>query len=317
MKKIPVNDTYFCKHCQEERPASDFYSRNKSTCKKCIVAKKKARRTSCPVDGCDGTVDHRSKTGLCKHHTNLAWHNGVDYSDLEAIARLQVKEYKCRACGVRVNCQYEYCMRCTQIKHHYPEYSDEEIAMHETRAVRVKKRKEKKAVYESYLEENELRLCPRCKSEKSKEEWYSDQSYWCKACYREGQRNYYHSYLKHDPCHNIRHSCKRMVSKALKRVGHSKAGKSFFEHVPYTVQELKTHLETQFTPKMSWDNYGSYWVIDHIVPQAVFSYTSMDSAMFEACWSLKNLQPLERTENNKKSSIFRGKRWNYDPSRWE
>lgn len=30
--------------------------------------------------------------------------------------------------------------------------------------------------------------------------------------------------------------------------------------------ELKTFLESTFTPEMNWDNYGTYWDIDHIVP---------------------------------------------------
>lgn len=67
--------------------------------------------------------------------------------------------------------------------------------------------------------------------------------------------------------------------------------------VPYTLKELKLHLESQFTPEMSWDNYGSYWEIDHIIPQNTFNFTSYNDKDFQICWSLLNLRPLELHTN--------------------
>lgn len=74
------------------------------------------------------------------------------------------------------------------------------------------------------------------------------------------------------------------------------------------MQELKAHLEKQFEPWMSWDNYGAAstdmktWQIDHIVPQSKLSYTAMTDDNFQKCWALSNLRPLESFENIKKSN---------------
>jgi hypothetical protein len=59
-------------------------------------------------------------------------------------------------------------------------------------------------------------------------------------------------------------------------------------------------LESKFDDKMSWDNYGSYWHIDHIIPQSKLLYNSMEDENFKKCWDLQNLQPLEATANMKK-----------------
>jgi len=67
--------------------------------------------------------------------------------------------------------------------------------------------------------------------------------------------------------------------------------------VGYTLENLTKHLEKQFDDKMSWDNYGSYWHIDHIKPKSLFNYTSEIDKEFKECWGLNNLQPLEAKAN--------------------
>jgi 5-methylcytosine-specific restriction endonuclease McrA len=53
---------------------------------------------------------------------------------------------------------------------------------------------------------------------------------------------------------------------------------------------------------MTWDNYGSYWHVDHIYPHSKLPYDSMDHPNFLKAWALNNLQPLEAIENMKKSN---------------
>jgi hypothetical protein len=70
----------------------------------------------------------------------------------------------------------------------------------------------------------------------------------------------------------------------------------------YTITELKAHLEAQFDDKMTWQNHGDYWEIDHILPIDYFNFTSYDDLQFKQCWALENLQPLEKIANRRKSN---------------
>ena len=72
--------------------------------------------------------------------------------------------------------------------------------------------------------------------------------------------------------------------------------------VGYTVDELKNHLEKQFTPEMNWKNHGTYWHIDHKIPIAAFNYERPEDLDFKRCWFLKNLQPLEVRKNKSKGA---------------
>lgn len=68
-------------------------------------------------------------------------------------------------------------------------------------------------------------------------------------------------------------------------------------YLSFTYNDFLEHLESQFTPEMSWDNYGSYWEIDHIIPKQKLKYNSVEDKNFQICWSLTNLRPLEKSLN--------------------
>lgn len=81
-----------------------------------------------------------------------------------------------------------------------------------------------------------------------------------------------------------------------------KGGRHWQTLVPYTVDELKLHLEKQFKPGMTWDNHGTYWQIDHIIPVSVFHFKNPEDIDFQRCWALKNLRPLKAFENRSKGA---------------
>jgi hypothetical protein len=77
----------------------------------------------------------------------------------------------------------------------------------------------------------------------------------------------------------------------------------------YTPEELKKHLESQFRPGMSWENYGRFgWHIDHKRPLSSFDFFNKDGSInieeIRACMTLDNLQPLWRKENLIKSNKY-------------
>jgi hypothetical protein len=57
-----------------------------------------------------------------------------------------------------------------------------------------------------------------------------------------------------------------------------------------SIPELKEHLESKFLPTMTWENYGAYWHIDHVIPCA--SFNLIDEEEQKKCFHYTNLQPL-------------------------
>jgi len=62
-------------------------------------------------------------------------------------------------------------------------------------------------------------------------------------------------------------------------------------------EELAQHLEKQFQPGMTHDNYGE-WHIDHIKPIASFDLS--DPEQEQECFHYTNLQPLWAEDNLRK-----------------
>ena len=102
-----------------------------------------------------------------------------------------------------------------------------------------------------------------------------------------------------DPAYKIATNVSRAVRQMLN--GNSKKSRTF-DALPYTPQQLREHLESQFADWMTWENYGSRWDIDHIYPQSLLPYDSLDHPNFIRCWSLDNLQPLDKIANIQKSN---------------
>ena len=83
--------------------------------------------------------------------------------------------------------------------------------------------------------------------------------------------------------------------------GKQKTSPLLEQYNEYTVQQLRNCIESQFTPQMSWNNYGTYWELDHIVPRFKFYYESYEDEQFKQCWALSNLRPLTIKENRERS----------------
>ena len=81
----------------------------------------------------------------------------------------------------------------------------------------------------------------------------------------------------------------------------NKSGRKAFDLLPFTIDQLKKHLERQFTEGMTWDNYGE-WHIDHEIPVSAFNFTKAEHDDFKRCWALKNLRPMWALDNCKKGA---------------
>lgn len=104
---------------------------------------------------------------------------------------------------------------------------------------------------------------------------------------------------RENPKIRIDGSMRSLIWLALKG---KKAGLKWESLVGYTIDDLMKHLEKQFDDKMTWDNYGNYWWIDHIKARSLFKYETAEDQEFKKCWALENLQPLEKIANIKKKN---------------
>ena len=85
----------------------------------------------------------------------------------------------------------------------------------------------------------------------------------------------------------------------------AKATRRWFEISGIKPADLHAHLESQFDETMTWDNYGTVWEIDHIVPLSYFSSLDMDDDLkVRTAWSLRNLRPLHPSLNRSKSDTL-------------
>jgi hypothetical protein len=115
-----------------------------------------------------------------------------------------------------------------------------------------------------------------------------------------------------DPNYRLRSLVSRSVLRMLVANNSSKRGGSIKDRLPFTIEQLKEHLENQFEPWMTWNNQGRYdpkswidndqstwtWQLDHIIPQSDLPYISMGEENFQKCWSLDNLRPLSAKINS-------------------
>lgn len=121
------------------------------------------------------------------------------------------------------------------------------------------------------------------------------------------RRNYDRKKREENPMERVYSNISRRIRWCIE-----KGGNTTQKILGYSIRELKGHLESQFDEHMSWDNYGSYWHIDHIIPVSSFSYTNYQDEDFKRCWDLSNLQPLEAIENIKKSNkLLYNKTWQH------
>ena len=142
---------------------------------------------------------------------------------------------------------------------------------------------EKKKYYRAYYQKNK----------ESRQKWQEK--------YRKDNPDKIAAYRQR-PYMKVRLAQAKRIQVALRRVGLKKSDRTV-KYLGCTGRELVAHLESQFSPGMSWDNYGiKGWHIDHIRPCASFDFT--DEKQLHDCFHYTNLQPLWAKDN-----ITKGASW--------
>ena len=173
------------------------------------------------------------------------------------------------------------------------------------------------------------KTCSKCKQDKAAED-FSKNHAWCKECQKEykkayrkqnaeklkGQMKAYHKqnrdkkriYKRNRHKTDINFKLRGNLRSGIRRVlkGKSKSKKTM-DLIGCSADFLKKHLENQFQPGMSWNNYGNpngdhseCWHIDHILPCASFDLS--DPKQQQKCFHYSNLQPLWAKDNISKGA---------------
>lgn len=185
---------------------------------------------------------------------------------------------RCKPCRVEVNREY-----AQKNKECIAKYSKE------WRNIHAEKLKEKRQKY--YAENKETILAQQKKYYQANKEKISETN----KAYRKRQ-------LESNVQYKLAHALRKRLHLAVK---HEFKSGSAVTDLGCSIQELKIHLEKQFQPGMTWDNWSQTgWHIDHIEPLSSFDLTNREE-LLKAC-HYSNLQPLWAKDNLRKNKYETG-----------
>ena len=106
-----------------------------------------------------------------------------------------------------------------------------------------------------------------------------------------------------DPVKMLKVRIRGRINKAIKLYGRGvyvEGGK--LRYLGCTAAEAVTHIERQMNSRMTWDNYGSAWHIDHRQPCASYDLTKEEDR--RKAFHYTNLQPLWARANVRKGDAL-------------
>jgi hypothetical protein len=146
----------------------------------------------------------------------------------------------------------------------------------------------KKEARKTSIEQNNKRKCSQAELERSR--LYKQQN---KEKINETRRKY-NALIMEDPIQRLKRNIKCQLLSKIRKTAPST---SYFGT---NVNFIKTWLEFNFTDDMTWSNYGSYWQIDHTIAINLWDLASDEEV--QTCFNWKNMMPLEKIKNNRKSA---------------
>lgn len=109
---------------------------------------------------------------------------------------------------------------------------------------------------------------------------------------RDKDREYTNNRRKNNPIFRLISNLRKGVKRVLISKGQHKID-SYTKSIGCTAEQLKRHIEAQFEQGMSWDNYGTYWNIDHKIP---LSNGFSEEKIYELN-HYTNLKPMVSSDN--------------------
>lgn len=117
--------------------------------------------------------------------------------------------------------------------------------------------------------------------------------------HKENKRNYVNNKLETDPFFKLKFNLRVLIRNGINR-NFSKRSKKTSEILGCTFEEFKIYLESKFDENMNWENQGTYWHLDHIIP---ISSAQTEQEVYKLN-HYTNFQPLYWLDNLKKSNKY-------------
>nr|QBK88752.1 MAG: uncharacterized protein LCMiAC01_04340 [Mimivirus LCMiAC01] len=103
-----------------------------------------------------------------------------------------------------------------------------------------------------------------------------------------------------DVIYKIIDNLSRRACKYLKKIN-VKRNMTHIQLIGCSSIDLKKYLQSKFLDNMNYSNYGK-WEVDHIKPISLYDLQYLEQ--IKECFNYKNLQPLWRIDNRKKSNKY-------------
>jgi hypothetical protein len=196
---------------------------------------------------------------------------------------------------------YKMCKRCNEEKDvsHFGKHSAREYGLDSyckicKKLFRIKWLEENKEQYKKSKIISDAKWYSNNKDKKmaTNNKWKSKN----KEYHTKYSRLYKSKREKKDPMFKVINKLRTRIWYAIKRNNKSK---KTLDLLGCSIEQLKTHLESQFTEGMSWENYGK-WHIDHIIPLS--SFNLQDEIQLSKSCHYSNLQPLWAKDNLSKGN---------------
>ena len=107
-----------------------------------------------------------------------------------------------------------------------------------------------------------------------------------------GKTAYHGKRLREDPLYRLEHNLRNRIYKATKR---GSRNASAVRDLGCSISHFKLYLENQFEDGMTWDNYGTGWHLDHVIP--VSHYDLSDRMQTLEAFNWLNYQPFWARDN--------------------
>lgn len=144
--------------------------------------------------------------------------------------------------------------------------------------------------------EEKSKECKECSEVKSVKEFRLNRNL-CKECEKKWNREWILNKKQNDPIFKFILICRNRIIQEIKKENKTQ---STIKYLGEDVDIIKKWFEFCFSYEFTWNNHGSVWHIDHVIPVSRFNLQTEDNVI--TCFNWKNLSPLLAKENLTKSN---------------